>query len=35
MQSITIKTIKNRVDQINRLMGVSIDMFKPFKINNK
>ena len=35
MQPITIKMIKNRVDQINRLMGVSIDMFKPFKINNK
>ena len=35
MQSITIKMIKNRVDQINRLMGVSIDMFKPFKIDNK
>tara|TARA_R100001443_G_scaffold7254_1_gene16486 strand:+ start:1167 stop:1547 length:381 start_codon:yes stop_codon:yes gene_type:complete len=27
--------IKNRVDQINRLMGVSIEMHKPFRINNK
>ena len=35
MQSITIKMIKNRVDQINRLMGVSIEMHKPFRINNK
>ena len=35
MQSITIKMIKNRVDQINRLMGVSIEMHKPFNINNK
>jgi len=33
MQSITIKMIKNRVDQINRLMGVSIDMHKPYKIS--
>ena len=35
MQRITIKMIKYKVDQINRLMGVSVDMFKPFKINNK
>ena len=35
MQSITIEMIKNRVDQINRLMGVSIEMHKPFNINNK
>ena len=27
--------IKYKVDAINRLMGVSVDMFKPFKINNK
>ncbi len=35
MQRITIKMIKYKVDAINRLMGVSVDMFKPFKINNK
>ena len=33
MQPITIKMIKNRVDQINKLMGVSIDMHKPYKIS--
>ncbi len=35
MQRITTKMIKYKVDAINRLMGVSVDMFKPFKINNK
>mgnify|MGYP003149554743 FL=1 len=33
MQPITIKMIKNRVDQINRLMGISINMHKPYKIS--